>query len=289
MDGSSKLKLSYVDRMNRAGLTSKEIDFIIWIALKQDSSGHVRGIHFKDVCSELSISIQKYYDICKSLQDKGLISWTKKSFWDRDIYLIGNSFELGHADYKAGFVKMTYHFLRSDDFRKMKAGAKLLALDCFRIANTNHVSYQINVANFFKKYKSMFGVTDKVLRVYLTQIRRFFSIGIKDGKYYITPLAETRKEILFETEKERCYKQILKAACHRCRITVITYDVFNGLIELFDQYKNHDGNLLADKMLGAIQDSIRLMNSGKKCKRDWIRQINLKLVHRMLRFKLQLA
>lgn len=288
MEGSTKLKLAYIDRMYRANLTSAEVDFILWLALKQDNSGRVRGIHYKDACEELNLSIQKYYDICNSLQAKGLIQWTKQSYWDRDFVLTDNSFVRGKADFKQGFVNVSYEFFRSDDFRKMKAGSKLLAIDCYRISRTNNVSYQIYVKNFFEKYSALFGVTVKVLREYLKEIKKFFSVGIKNGKYYITPLAATKMSVIDETEKSLCYQQIVRAACRRIRINIkdVPGWVLKNIYALFDQYKNYGGNSLADLMITSILESIRNANSECKRKKDWIRELDIKFIHKILNSKL---
>lgn len=56
----NKLKNSYIDKMVSCQLSSKEIDFILYIAKFQNESGIISSVYYKDVCSAISISIQKF-------------------------------------------------------------------------------------------------------------------------------------------------------------------------------------------------------------------------------------
>ena len=68
-----KIKSSVLARMIEAGVTSREFDFLIYISRFQDESGKVEGVHYRDVCTEMGISHQGFYDIKRSLEDKKLI------------------------------------------------------------------------------------------------------------------------------------------------------------------------------------------------------------------------
>ena len=69
----NKLKNTYIEKMVKEQLSSREIDFILYIARYQNDSGIVSSVYYKDVCSAIHISIQKFYDIIESLQAKDLI------------------------------------------------------------------------------------------------------------------------------------------------------------------------------------------------------------------------
>ena len=121
-----KLKNSYIDRMVEAGLSSREVDFILYIANYQDIYGTVFSVYYKDVCQAINISYQKFYDILASLQEKKLITWEKQHRTDICVTLVGNDFS--DKNFKAGYLKVAATDFMCDSFRELKAGSKLLFL-----------------------------------------------------------------------------------------------------------------------------------------------------------------
>ena len=97
-----KLKNTYIDKMIEAGISSREIDFLLYIAIYQNEEGIVESVYYKDVCNATEISVQKFYDIIHSLQDKGLISYEKINSADIRVRLVNNDFS--RAEYKKGDV-----------------------------------------------------------------------------------------------------------------------------------------------------------------------------------------
>lgn len=288
MQGASKLKLAFVGRMNKANLTSKAIDLILALAKMQDNKGRVWGVYYLDICKELQISIQTYYDLLAQLCNAGLIRWEKNTRYDRDIWLVGNDFSYEGALHE-GYMNIARSFLFSDGFRKLKARAKLLALDCLRISETNHnKSFRIGSEKFFCRYKELLGASVRSLQVYLKELKQFFSVCLKDKMYYITPKAETRNRI-DGSEHSRCYEQIVHAACHRERIACEDKDSAEAVLDickLFDTYKfmvTEKARSLADYILCAIRDSIVLYNRNVSHKKDWDRALKPKFVHKLLR------
>ena len=73
-------------------LTSKEVDFILYISRFQSESGTVYSVYYKDICSAINISNQKFYDLLSSLEKKALISFRKENQVDYCITLVGNDF-----------------------------------------------------------------------------------------------------------------------------------------------------------------------------------------------------
>lgn len=300
MQGSSKIKLSYFSRMCHENITSNEIDFILYIAKYQDDTGLIRGVYYRDICEALGISVQAFYDVMESLTAKGLIAWSKQSRYDRDIRLVGNDTSYEGA-YSEGYIKANHAFLSSREFRAMKAGAKLLALECLRFSLINHASFRMGISKFVMKYGELLHVSRRTLRVYLNEIKQFFSVGVKDKILYVTPKVDARQLIFGESEKDRCYKQIIKAACHRERIEFdkLSRTDINSVCGLFNQYQSadqteiigSDGDRtcrrgLVDYILAAIRESVAKTNADIKKKKQWIRNLNPKFVHKILREKL---
>ena len=59
-------------------------------------------------------------------------------------------------------------------------------MELLKRTHENRSSYQVGVHNFYKIFMKMLGVTSRVLRYYIDSLKEFFSIGIKDKKYFMT-------------------------------------------------------------------------------------------------------
>lgn len=51
-----KISIEVLENAIRAGLTSAEVDMLLYIARFQNEAGIARGIYYKDVCEEIKIS-----------------------------------------------------------------------------------------------------------------------------------------------------------------------------------------------------------------------------------------
>ena len=85
-----KLKNSNIARMIAAKLTTKELDFLIYVSRFQDDSGKIYGVHYKDLCEAVHMSHQEFYNVKESLQSKGFIRCEKSHRTDHDITIINN-------------------------------------------------------------------------------------------------------------------------------------------------------------------------------------------------------
>ena len=192
-----KLKNSYIDKMIENRITSKEIDFLLYIALSQDEHGVVQCVYYKDVCEKIKISIQKFYDIMEHLQAIGLISANKDT--ERISYtvrLIGNDFS--HAQEKAedpavgskafsfGYLKVVSYDFMCDRFCKMKAGAKLLFLYYQRFTEGSRK----NLSDFYIAQSEKLGVTPRSIQSYLKELSDNKLLGIGRSR---TKNSDTKK------------------------------------------------------------------------------------------------
>ena len=174
---------SYIDKMIKKGATSKEIDFILHIALYQDMSGTVESVYYKDICNAISVSHTKFYDILNSLSEKELISYKKLNRADVCVQLLendfrGNSFKKGSK----GYLKVGEIDFVKKEFRDLKAGAKLLYLYMQRFKQGKHML----VGNFYEEFSKRIQCAEKSIQKYLRELKEngFLYVSKKRNKAF---------------------------------------------------------------------------------------------------------
>jgi len=210
-----KLKNKYIDKMVASRMSSYEIDFILYVAEFQDVTGMIESVYYKDVCDALGISIQKFYDILKSLSLKGLITYDKVNYADVRVKLVGNDFS-GNSFKKGshGYLKVTAKDFRNPNFRDMKAGAKALYLYMQRFTKGKHM----HVHNFYTEFCKLFHVKEKTLQKYLRQLKEYGFLCVskkrnKSNNYEMTmklgsaldktgPAIQNEKQLYLDNIKE---------------------------------------------------------------------------------------
>lgn len=198
-----KLKNSYIDRMIENKTTRYELAFLLYIARSQDSKGRVHSVYYKDVCSAISCSIQKFYDILQSLQDKGLISCEK--YYNADIFvqLIGNDFS--DENFEEGYVNVAKKEFNNEKFTGMLAGSQLLFLYSQRFVQGKHMF----VSNFYDEFCKTFHVVRKTMQIYLQELkdRKLLFVSKKRNKAYNYEIMMKRSPCLdiddFHTPREK--------------------------------------------------------------------------------------
>lgn len=173
-----KLKNTYIDRMVSNRLTSKEIDFILHIAMYQDDTGCVISVYYKDICTSIGVSNQGFYNILNSLRDKNMISYEKKHRADIQVTLLGNDFS--NRNFEKGYLKVAETDFGAKKFQELKAGAKLLYLYMQRFTSGKHMLVQ----NFYEEFSKIFSVGKKCLQTWLTDLKKKFLLftSIKRNK-----------------------------------------------------------------------------------------------------------
>ena len=184
-----KIKYSLLDRL--CNLTNKEVDFLLYIAHYQDDYGRIRGIYYRDVCRACDMCKQTFYDVLRSLQQKSIITYVRAD-QDYNITILDNDFSY-KGSYEEGYINVSRSVFDGERFNQLRAKEKILVLQLMKVTHENAKSFQIRTENFYRKYTELLGVTKKVLRGYLHSMRSFFSVGKKDGKYFITFLASVFK------------------------------------------------------------------------------------------------
>ena len=275
-----------VDRMIEAKLTKCEMNLMLFLSFYQDEYGRIYGVHYKEVCGKTGMSYQEFYNAKKSLEKKGFIRCEKSNRIDHDITILNNVF-LTSEDAKKGYINTSHNIFHTKEFYQMKAGAMLLAMKLMKNTYDERGYFLIGVKKFYEKYTQIFGVTKRVLRNYLKQLKQFFSIGIKEGKYYIEPKKIIYRKPGGKSEVERLRQQRTEAVLRRNRIKNATAKESGEISTLFRQYeptaakKGKKLFFLIDK---SIERSIEQMNREKKGKQN--RSLTLTLIHKLLRKEL---
>lgn len=212
-----KLKNAIIDKMISNKLSSKEIDFVLYVAAFQDDTGRIESVYYKDVCSAINVSIQKFYDILNSLSEKGMISYEKIHRADVCVKILDNDFS--DVAYREGYLKVIGTDFQNDKFQSLKAGSKLLYLYMQRFVSGKHML----VKNFYDEYCRLFSVKSKSLQRYLRELKKnyFLFISKKRNKalnYEMTMKNSTvllnKKTHMVPTERD-CYLENIKRLVHR--------------------------------------------------------------------------
>jgi len=206
--------------MFAADLTGKEIDVFLYLLSIQDQYGEVTGAYYQDIQDNAGIkSRQTVYTTLKNLENKELIKKSKNHYTDFDIVILHNDFSYGNPiNYTSTNKTMFY----DPDFRKMKPGAKLMALDLLQLTgkqeDNNHPTYKKEINAFWKKYKELLQITKHTVQLYMTQLRKFFNVQIKGHTYYIKALNRAKSNIGLITENYRLAEHTVKTLLRRQNI-----------------------------------------------------------------------
>lgn len=269
--------------MIEAKVTSKEFDFLLYVSRFQSESGKVDGIHYKEVCESMNISYQGFYDIKNSLVKKGIIAAEKNNRIDHDITILGNSF-VDVQNFEESYINTNHNIFNTPSFFKLKVGAKLLAMEMMKISYAGQGHVVIGKAKFYDKYCNIFDVSKRVMRGYLMQIKEFFSVGLKDGKYYITPLVKVYRARGTKSENDRYAEHKIEVICRRNQMDITDKKAVVDTAQLVAQYRKMALNMDKDIwniLKHAIDKSLEKLNEAYSTYK--IRAIKPKLIHKIVR------
>lgn len=274
-----KLKNKVLDKMLHSGLTKAEVDFLLEISHYQDDSGKIYGVYYKDICKAIDISYETFYVTMRALADKNLISVKKDFYGDWDITIQDNDFSYPEA-LKEGYVSTGHDIFYNKEFCKMKANEKLLIMQLLKICGAGS-RYHIGEDLFYKTYTELLRVSIRTLQLYLSKLKLFFSIRIKDKQFWITPLMEIFKYgAPRDIQNFSCH--LSRVACRRNRATY-TEESLKDIANLVKQYIQSLKQDIAQVFLLSVQQSIERKNESIANKSKWKREINPKFVHKLMR------
>ena len=279
MNGCPWIKNTLFDKM--FDLTSNEISFLLYISRYQNEKGKVLGVYYKDVCENIYISIQTFYTVLYSLRDKGIIIYKKNHYMDYDITILDNDFS--DANKRRNYFVVTNKLFSLPEFHTLKAGEKLLAIYIYRFYETNHTSYKIRCGKFIDKWTKLLKVSSRVIKGYLHKLKHamLISEGVKDDKYYMTPLQHTLDKINDCADRKYCHKEIVVALCRRKRIKRYHQKDVDDVAVLFDQYSSRAAQLgkeIVDCMSWSFDRVVHYYRSHEK-----ERALEPKLIHSLLK------
>ena len=145
---------------------------------------------------------------------------------------------------------------------------------------------KIGFQRFYEKFTKLLHISEKVLRSYLHSLKKFFSIGLKDGKYYITYLHSAFKQLAagdaaWKSERSWYLEGLIKKECHRLHISYEKQEL-EDVAYLPVQYQNYeDRKSLFERVKSCIRQSIDGIRYSE-------RTLQNKYIHKLLKKALEI-
>lgn len=260
------------------------MDFFLYVARYQDLGGHVVGVHNKDVCEHTGMCKQSFYTVMRSLNQKGLISVAKNSEIDYDITILANDFSYDGA-YKEGYINLHRQIFHKVAFKKLKANEKYLLFELLKRTHENSSSYHVGTKKFYSVFTGLLGVTERVIRYYLHNLRKFFSVGIKNGQYWITYMHSVFHEQESKGVEEQEFEFFIQSICRREKVSGSEQEI-HDTARLIKQYRPRYlqwYNLTLDRLKEDLAMCVH--NTAEKGQK----LLNAALVHKLLQKKMETA
>lgn len=271
-----KIKYKIIEKLNT--LTAKEMELFFYIVQHMNqAAGSTAGVHYRDVTKQTGMCKQSFYNALRGLEEKGVVAISRSSEIDYDIWILGNDFP-NQGSYTEGYVNLNRMAFRSRNFKRLKAHEKYLLLEFMKGTHENGHSLQIGVDRLYQKFMEILGVTKRVLRGYLHSLKKFFSIGVKDGKYYITYLHSVFHDRYHGKAEENWYlEHEARKECRR-RHTSYTESDIEEMVRIVKQYRQLCGG--TEDMLHILKECIRYSVEGVRWKD---RMLKKKYIHMLVR------
>lgn len=199
-----KLKYKIIKKLN--SLTSREFDLLIFLIRREDEvTARVEGVYYRDVLKYTGMCKQSFYNALSALERKNVIQITRNSTIDYDVYIIDNEFP--NQDYSEGYVNLDRDVFYTEKFKLLKAHEKYMLFEFMKGTHENGHSMVRKPETLFNAFEKALNVSRRVIKGYLHTLRSFFSIGVKNGLYYITYLHSVFKKSEGRLAEEQWYLQ----------------------------------------------------------------------------------
>lgn len=275
-----KLKYRLIEKLHT--LTRREFHLFLYACrIQDDTTGRVEGLYYRDVMKHTGMCKQSVYNALHGLEAKGIIRITGRTDIDCNIRIPDNDFP-DAAAWSEGYVN-----LNREAFRRigaLKAPEIYLLLEFLKGTHEGSGSLIIGVRRLYKKYRELLGVTVRVIRSYLHRLKQFFSIGIKDGKYYITYLHSVFRKPGGKgsrSEIEVYREHLISKECRRSHIQYTQKELEDVVTLTTHNYR--PGKY--PEVLRILMQCIRSSAEGLRWKD---RSLNPKYIHKLLRRALDL-
>lgn len=259
--GSCKLSSEIIDKiLNNHLITAKQIDIILWLTKRQDEFGKIFYVKYNEVCKDVNISYQEYYDCIYKLEEEGFIfiSYRHNSRgWD--IEIINNIFASKEHD-KKRYLNVNYDFLYEPIFLKMRANEKKLVLKILLNFNfTNKNNYYI----YPKTITEWIGINNQqLINSYVKKLQSIFSIMFKSKNKKSTPLyiIKVKECRISQSIKPIIDHYLRHKLSHMLRIFKIKYteEELLDLIDIVKQRKEYYG-ILFDTILETLEKTKKVL------------------------------
>ena len=159
-----KIKTRNLNRLIK-DLSSREIDFFLYLIKRQDDIGLVNDVYSQDVMESLNMPRSTFYSALKNLEDKKFIhiNW-RNDTRGFDITIIDNAF-LSRSDFKEGYVNVNLDFILSAEFVLLGVNIKKFFLRLLGLqANKKPVGL---IKDTLKRYKvhNQMDILDKLFDI----------------------------------------------------------------------------------------------------------------------------
>lgn len=279
-----KIKYTIISKLNT--LSAKEMDLFFYLAQNMNQfNGYVEGVYYRDVMKVTGMCKQSFYNALKGLEEKGIVSVNKLSEVDYNVLILDNAFPDAEARSK-GYVKLNRKAFRKKEFWQLKAHEKYMLLEFLKGTHENGSSIRIGVEKFYKKYRKLLGVSNRVIRGYLHNLRKFFSIGIKDGKYFITYLHSVFSDNARKQKKseEAWYREhLVKKECWRNHIEYDEKSLISTAYLSRQYYDFFNGRSEIEKIMEAAKTLMLCIRTSIEGIQRKERQLQPKYIHKLLR------
>lgn len=277
-----RIKYCLLEKM--ANLTRSEMDLLLYIATKQDLSGFVPGVHNQDVVRNAGMCKQSFYTSMRGLEKKGLIRIFRATNFDYDITILDNDFSYEGA-FHEGYVNLQRKVFHTKKFRSLKAREKFMLMYFLKITHENSSSYRIGTRMFYDKFASVLRVTKRVVRYYLHALRDFFSVGIKNGIYYITYKHSVFQAVIDTGTEAMEHENFIQVCCRRNKIRRASSKQIQDTARLIKQYRKE-----AERQRYSIYEVLKLAirQAAQEKERPKDRILNPKYIHMLTRNMLAL-
>lgn len=242
----------------------------MYVARYQDDYGCIRGMYYRDVCENADMCKQTFYDTLRSLQAQGIITYSRVN-QDYDITILDNDFSYPGA-YHEGYINVSRQVFHTRRFHELKAKEKLLLLHFMKITHSASGSYQIGIGKLYTKYMQLLGVTKRVLRGYLHSLKKFFAIGIKDGKYFISYLRTVFNDRVEVSETDQYMRHLVGVSCRRAKIKDFAPAAVKDVVTIMKQYRKEAQESIGKSIFEIVDDCIRQA-----------KELNSKYIHKLVR------
>lgn len=234
------MKLSYnlLVQPNMARLSNAAMRLLLLCVKRQDEFGHARGIHYTDFMKEYGMSKQSFYNALAELEIMGLIKYKRiddGAYYN--IFVKNNSFANKQADFKKGYIKLKKSIFHKKSFKNLKSHEMYLVFYFMKRTHENSSTFKILPKNLYKSLKELLGVTERVIRSYMHTLKKFFSIGIVHGKYYITYKSNVLNPEQQESERFYQDKAFIIYLIHKHKVRNTSEEEINNVTEYLHQWK----------------------------------------------------